>query len=98
MGLESEKIVGEVERALSSPGKLKILKLLMKQQDHAFTRYELGKKISLRPTDIKNDLTVLVEVGWVKELKLQHLEKYSINMDNELAKQFTDFFKRIRYV
>ena len=98
MGLESEKIVGEVERALSSPGKLKILKLLMKQPDHAFTRYEIGKTISLRPTDIKKDLTILVETGWVKELKIQHLQKYSINTDNALAKQFTDFFKRIRYI
>lgn len=97
MGLESEKVAEEVEKALSSLGKLKILRLLMKQPGHAFTRYEIGKKLPLKPSDIKNDLAVLVEAGWVKEFKLQHLQKYSINTDNELTKQFTEFFKRIKY-
>jgi hypothetical protein len=98
MGLETEKIIGKIDKAMSSPGKLKILRLLMKQPDHAFTRYEIGKKIQLRPADIKNDLAVLIEVGWVKEFRLQNLQKYSINLDTELVKQFTEFFKRIRYL
>jgi response regulator of citrate/malate metabolism len=99
--MESERskiVVEEVERTIASPGKLKILRLLMKNPTHAFTRYEVGKKIALSPVDIKKDLTLLVETGWVKETRLAHLQKYSINLDNELTKEFTVFFKRIGYV
>ena len=97
MSLDADKLAREVEKAISSPGKLKILRLLMKNADHAFTRYEIGKKIPLSPMDIKNDLNILTEIGWVKDFRYQHIQKYSINTDNELVKQFTDFFKRIRY-
>jgi len=99
--MESERskiVVEEVERTIASPGKLKILRLLMKNPTHAFTRYEVGKKIALSPVDIKKNLTLLVETGWVKETRLAHLQKYSINLDNELMKEFTVFFKRIGYV
>jgi len=99
--MESERskaVVLEVERTIASPGKLKILRLLMKNPTHAFTRYEVGKKIALSPVDIKRDITLLVETGWVKEIKMAHLQKYSINLDNELTQEFTDFFKRIGYV
>jgi len=98
MSLDPKKVAIEVEKALTSSGKLRILRLLMKSPDHAFTRYEIGKQIPLSPADIKNGLSVLVKIGWVKELILQHLQKYSINMDNELVIQFTDFFRKIRYV
>ena len=99
--MESERSKGvalEVERTIASPGKLKILRLLMKNPTHALTRYEVGKKIALSPVDIKRDITLLVETGWVKEIKIAHLQKYSINLDNELTQEFTDFFKRIGYV
>ena len=98
MSLDADKVAREVEKAISSPGKLKILRLLMKNPNHAFTRYEIGKKIPLSPTDIKNDLNILTEIGWVKDFRYQHIQKYSINIDNELVKQFTDFFRRIRYI
>ena len=98
MGVDTERVVGEVEKAFSSPGKLKILQLLMKNPDHTFTRYEIRNKIPLNSTDIKRNLTVLVEANWVKEIHLQHLQKYSINLDNELVTQFINLFKKIKYV
>ena len=88
----------ELEKALTSPGKLKIIRLLMKSPDHAFTRYEIRKKLPLSPTDIKNDLNTLLEIGWIKEYKIQHLQKYSINLNNPITKQFSDFFKQIKYL
>jgi predicted transcriptional regulator len=96
--LDPEKTTEDIEKALASLGKLRILKILMKMPGHAFTRYEIGKKTPLNQTDIKNNVKTLVEIGWVKEFTTQHLQKYSINLDNEVVSQLYDFFKRIRYV
>ncbi len=88
----------QVEAGLASAGKLKILRLLMEKPDHAFTRYEIGKRVTSDPISIRNDLNTLVEIGWVTELKIQHLTKYSINLDNEIVKRLAAFFKEIKYV
>ena len=98
MTLDPEKTAEDIENALASLGKLRILRILMKMPNHAFTRYEIGKKTPLNQTDIKNNMKTLVEIGWVKELTTQHLQKYSINLDNEVVSQLCNFFKRIRYV
>jgi len=99
MTAESEKrVVEEIETALSSLGKLKILRLLMKEPIHAFTRYEIGKKIPLNSRDIKNNLYALFEIGWLKELKYGNLQKYSINMDHNLVKHLSNFFRDIGYI
>ena len=98
MALDPDKTEEDIEKALASLGKLRILRILMKTPDHAFTRYEIGKKTPLNQTDIKNNVKTLVEVGWVKELTTQHLQKYSINLDNEVVSQLYDCFKKIKYV
>jgi len=96
---ETEKrVIDEVETALSSLGKLKILRLLMKNPDHAFTRYEIGKKIPINPRDIKNNVQALFEIGWLIELKYGNLQKYSINMDHNLVGRLSDFFRDIGYI
>jgi len=97
MSLDPERKTEEIEKGLTSPGKLKILRLLMKTPDHAFTRYEIRKKLSLSPTDVRSDLNVLTELGWVREHTVQHLQKYSIKMDNPTVKQLSDFFKAVKY-
>jgi DNA-binding IclR family transcriptional regulator len=96
--LDLDKTAGDIEKALASLGRLRILRVLMKAPEHAFTRYEIGKKTPLNPTDIRNGMKALVEIGWVKELTTQHLQKYSINMENEVVSQLYDFFKRVRYI
>ncbi len=98
MALDPDKTVEDIEKALSSLGKLRILRILMKTPDHAFTRYEIGKKTPLNQTDIKNNVKVLVEIGWAREFTTQHLQKYSINLDNKVVSQLYDFFKKTRYV
>jgi len=96
--LDAEKTAGDIEKALASSGKLRILRLMMKAPDHAFTRYEIGKKTPLNSVEIRNSVKILVEIGWVKELTTQHLQKYSINLENEVVCQLYDFFRRVRYV
>ena len=93
-----KRVIDEVEIALSSIGKLKILRLLMKNPDHAFTRYEIGKKIPINPRDIKNNIQALLEIGWLKELKYGHLQKYSINIDHNIVQRLSNFFRDIDYI
>jgi hypothetical protein len=96
---ETEKrVIDEVETALSSLGKLKILRLLMKNPDHAFTRYEIGKKIPINPRNIKNNVQSLFEIGWLTELKYGYLQKYSINMDHNIVQHLSNFFRDIGYI
>jgi len=96
--LDSEKTAVDIEKALASLGKLRILRLLMKSPDHAFTRYEIGKKTPMNSIEIRNSVEMLVEIGWLKELTTQHLQKYSINLENDVVGQLYDFFKKVRYV
>lgn len=88
----------EVERGLGSVGKLKILRLLIERPDQAFTRYAIGRKVSNDPTSIRSDLKTLVEINWVNEFKVQHLSKYSINLDKDVVRQLTVFFQELKHI
>jgi hypothetical protein len=89
---------GEIEKGLTGVGKLKIVRLLMERPDHAFTKYEIGKKVSNDPLSIRNDLETLVQINWVSEFKVQHLNKYSINLDNALVRSLADFLRKVGYI
>jgi len=88
----------EVERGLGSVGKLKILRLLLERPDQAFTRYAIGQKVSNDPASIRSDLNTLVEINWVNEFKVQHLSKYSINLDKDVVRQLAIFFQELRHI
>ncbi|MEE8323321.1 MAG: hypothetical protein V3R57_06845 [Candidatus Bathyarchaeia archaeon] len=97
--MERDKNVDRtVEKGLGSVGKLKILRLLLERPNHAFTRYEIGKNVSNDPTSIRNDLQALVQIKWVTEFKVQHLSKYSINLNNEIVKRLAHFFRELRHI
>ena len=92
------KIEREVEKGLSGAGKLKILRLLLRSPDHAFTRYAIGKKVPIDPVSIRNDLKTLVQINWVTSFQVHHLSKYSINLENEVVKRLNEFLTEIRYI
>jgi hypothetical protein len=97
--MERDKNVDRaVEKGLGSVGKLKILRLLLERPNHAFTRYEIGKNVSNDPTSIRNDLQALVQIKWVTEFKVQHLSKYSINLNNDIVKRLAHFFRELRHI
>ena len=97
--MERDKNVDRaVEKGLGSVGKLKILRLLLERPNHAFTRYEIGKNVSNDPTSIRRDLQALVQIKWVTEFKVQHLSKYSINLNNEIVKRLAHFFRELRHI
>lgn len=88
----------EVEKGLGGVGKLKILRLLMKSPNHAFTRYEIGKTVPNDPISIRSNLKTLVQMNWVTNYQVQHLNKFSINLENEIVKRLADFLRDIRYI
>jgi hypothetical protein len=92
------KVDSEVEQGLAGVGKLKILRLLIERPNHAFTRYEIRKKIPNDPVSIRNDLKSFVQINWVTEFKVQHLTKYSINLDNAIVSKLAHFLREIRYI
>jgi hypothetical protein len=86
-----------VEKGLGTIGKLKILRLLLKEPDHAFTKYEINKRTSLSPDVIGNSLESLVALDWVKEIHIQHLTKYYINLKNADVCSVRAFFGKVKY-
>ncbi len=87
-----------IEKGLCGAGRLKILRLLLQQPDHAFTRYEIGKTVPNDAVSIRNDLQTLVQLNWVTALQEHHLLKYVINREHEVVKRLAAFFKAVRYL
>lgn len=94
----NNKIALEVEKGLGGVGKLKIVRLLLKRPNHAFTRYEIGKTVPNDPISIRSDLKTLNQINWVTNYQVQHLNKYSINLENEVVKRLADFLRDVRYL
>jgi hypothetical protein len=87
----------DIEQGVGSVGKLKILRLLLTNPSHAFTRYEIGKKVPNDPVSIRNDLAILTRLNWVTHYKIQHLDKYAINVEHETVRALSEFFRAVRY-
>ena len=88
----------DIEKGLCGAGKLKILRLLLRNPDHAFTRYEIGKTVPNDPVSIQNDLKTLVQINWVRPFNVYHLNKYAINLEHEVVQRLADFLRDIRYL
>ena len=86
-----------VEAGLGSVVKLKILRLMLKRREHAFSFYELEQKISVNPVSIRAHIADLKEVGWVDELPYTP-RKYKVNLSNDAVKQVLALFESTRYV
>jgi Fe2+ or Zn2+ uptake regulation protein len=88
----------DIEKGLGGAGRLKILRLLLQNPDHAFTRYEIGKTVPNDPVSIRNDLKTLVQINWVTPFTVHHLNKYTINREHEVVQRLADFLRDIRYL
>ncbi len=81
-----------VEIGLGSVAKLKILRLMLKRREHAFSFYELEQKVSVNSVSIRAHIADLKEVGWVEELPYTP-RKYRVNLGNDVVKQVLALFK-----
>jgi len=86
----------EIELALGSAGRLKIIQFLTEKPDKTFTRYKL-RRTGLKPKDITNDLKTLVALAWVKEQRYGR-RTYQINLENPIVQQFSEFLKKTKYL
>ena len=84
----------EVEVGLGSPGRIRILRIMIKRPRECFTKYALEKLTGLKPIDVRRDLRVLVDLGWVRE-NPYNPRTYEVNMDNDIVKAIADFFRRL---
>jgi transcription initiation factor IIE alpha subunit len=84
----------EVETGLGSPGRIRILRIMLKKSGECFTKYALEKATGLKPIDVRKNLSILIKLGWIKENPCDP-KTYEINMENEIIKALADFFKKL---
>jgi len=87
-------VYDDVEVGLGSPGRIRILRIMVKRPGECFTKYALERLTGLKPIDVRRDLRVLVGLGWVKE-NPYNPRTYEANMDNEVVKIIADFFRKL---
>lgn len=87
----------EAEKALSSIGKLKILRLMLENPNEAFTKYRLEKSTGLKPVDVRTNLKVLIELEWITEYSYRP-KTYKINLENRVVHSFSKFYQDIKYL
>lgn len=85
-----------IENGLGSVGRIRILRKMIESSDEFFTKYALERKTGLKPVDVRNNLKVLVELGWVKE-HLYDPRTYKVNMENEAVRLLAEFFRKVKY-
>lgn len=86
---------GDVEAGLGSPGRIRILRVMLRRPGECFTKYALERLTGLKPVDVRRDLRVLVGLGWVRE-NPYNPRTYEINMDNKIVRAISDFFRSLR--
>ena len=86
-----------MEQGLGSVGKLKILRVMLQKPNESFTKYGLEKATRLKPVDVRTNLKTLIKLRWVKEFPYQP-RTYKINLENEIVKHLSEFFRQIKYL
>jgi hypothetical protein len=85
-----------IEVGLGSIGKIKIMKALA-EENKLTTIYSLHKKTHLKREDIKNNISDLVKIGWVIQIKYANV-MYGLNRDNKYVAELLEFFNAVGYV
>ncbi len=86
-----------LEKGFGGGSKFRILAHLILHPDEAFTRYALVKATGLRTPTVEEHLKVLVELGWIKQYPFTP-RTYQINLENEVAKEVSKMFQRLKYL
>ena len=90
----------EIEEALGSSGRIKILKFLVKnpKSEEALSVFRLRTLTGLKGTYVDRHLEILVRWGWVKEIPIDGGKKYKLNKENPRVEALIEFFKKTGYV
>ncbi|MEM1582550.1 MAG: hypothetical protein QXK89_08595 [Candidatus Bathyarchaeia archaeon] len=85
----------DVETGLGSVGRLRILKKMIEKPNEYFSKYALERATGLKPIDVRRDIEVLLNLGWIKEYGYDP-KRYKINFENEVVKVIAEFMRRFR--
>lgn len=90
----------DIERDLSSVGRLRILRYLARNPrgEISLSEYRLRVLTGLRLPDIGKHLELLVGHGWVEEVEVGTLKKYRLNVDAPYVKSLRVLFEAADYV
>jgi len=83
-----------LEEILSSRGRIRILIILAKSQT-PLTIYKISKLTGLSTKNTRKNIEILIKHKWIKEIKINRATYYKINEDDEIAKEFLKFIKRV---
>jgi hypothetical protein len=87
----------EVDEALGSLGRLRIVAELAKDPGRMLTVYAIASGTHLKRDDVKTNLVHLVAVGWVDKHAFVPI-KYQINLRNTAAARFVEFLRETGYL
>ncbi len=95
--LDKKLVRTQIEEAIGSKGRLRIVGTLASSPRELYTRYALGRKTGIRQAYIKSDLEKLVRLGWVEELK-SLTKKYRLNTEHPQVEHILEFLKKVGYI
>lgn len=65
--------------ALGSKGRIRILRALAKK---SLSLYMIVKETGLSSRNVKENLKILIDLGWIAEIKLSGSTEYKLNEEN----------------
>lgn len=84
-----------IEKALGSKGRLRILRCLYENLPSSLTRYGISKRTGLDQSEAKRDLEVLLELAWISTEPLTP-PTFRLNLENPSVKSFVAFLETLR--
>jgi len=87
----------KLEKGFGGGSKFRILLQMALNPNEAFTKYALVKATGIRTPSVESQLRVLIKIGWIKEYGYTP-KTYQINLENEVVKQITELFQKIKLV
>jgi Fic family protein len=97
MATDYESVRREVDTGLGTIGRLRIIARLGRNPDKRFTVYGISAMTHLKRSDVRANLSHLVEIGWVRKFETTPTT-YQMNLSNEAATKLVDFLRSVGYL
>jgi DNA-binding MarR family transcriptional regulator len=92
--IRNDDYASEVENALGSKARLRILRLLAKYPDHAFTQYRICQVTGLKRQTASKHMKKLIEMNLIAQ-RGSSIVRYSFNTNNDRANVLREFFSKM---
>ena len=90
--MRDKEIQKVLERGLGSKGRLRIIITLAKNSE-GLSKYMLERLTGIRSKPLSADLSILLNLGWVRE-ETDHVKKYYLCFENDIVKHLLEFLKK----